>query len=457
MDYLRDAAQSSGRGIEGANVANPSPGEGAVRPYRWALIGALVLCSTAMLWYGFTIGVLLPDISDDLRLQPAQEGWLSSSFYFGQLVLILPVTAWLSRYHPLRTMGVVYLAVIVLLAAAAVTPWYWVQVGIRFVLAFAFVALNPVRTLVIAGWFRRDEVARVNSVFNSGFGVVQGVAFWSTGALLGALGGWREIVWMLVGVASVSSVVWFLVAARAPEPAYALPTGGEGTAGGGMGRVLRRKQVWFLCLIGTGGALTWATYLTFWPSFAQDEMGVSEGVTGVVLGVSALAIIPGSLAAVWAVRMMRSRRLFLIVATASQVPLFGLWAIVDQPLLLVIIGLFQGFSWIYFPIMLSIPFDFDGFDAREIALASALFIVANALALTLGPAVSGVVAERIEMRTVLLVAAIMPLISVLGAALLADPPRGPMREVGGTEAALAPASSAGRRPRSRPPRKRTVE
>ncbi|MGE0136008.1 MAG: MFS transporter, partial [Dehalococcoidia bacterium] len=205
-------------------------------------------------------------------------------------------------------------------------------------------------------------------------------------------------------------------------------------------RVLRRKLVWFLCIIGTGGALTWATYLTFWPSYAQDEMGVSEGVTGIVLGVSALAIIPGSLAAVWAVRVMRSRRLFLIVATASQVPLFGLWAVVDQPSLLILIGAFQGLSWIYFPIMLSIPFDFEGFNAREIALATALFIVANALALTLGPAVSGVVAEHVAMRTVLLVAAVMPLISVLGSVLLADPPRGPIRTVGGTEAALAPAS-----------------
>ncbi|MGE0227082.1 MAG: MFS transporter [Dehalococcoidia bacterium] len=423
-------------------MAEARVGEAAVRPYRWALIGALVLCSSAMLWYGFTIGVLLPDISEDLGLRPAEEGWLSSAFYFGQLVLTLPVTAWLSRYQPLRTMGVVYLGAVVLLAAAAVTPWYWVQVGIRFVLAFAFVALNPVRTLIIAGWFRRDEVARVNSVFNSGFGLVQTIAFWSTGALLGVLGGWREVMWLLAGIATLSAAAWALVASRAPAPAFALPSGAdeEGSSGGGMGRVLQRKEVWFLCLIGTGGALTWATYLTFWPSFAQDEMGVSEGVTGIVLGVSALAIIPGSLAAVWAVRVMRSRRLFLIVATASQVPLFGLWAVVDEPALLILIGLFQGLSWIYFPIMLSIPFDFDGFNAREIALATALFIVANALALTLGPAVSGVVAEHVAMRTVLLVAAIMPLISVLGAVLLADPPRGPLRTVGGPEAALAPAS-----------------
>ena len=72
-------------------MAEARVGEAAVRPYRWALIGALVLCSSAMLWYGFTIGVLLPDISEDLGLRPAEEGWLSSAFYFGQLLLTLPV------------------------------------------------------------------------------------------------------------------------------------------------------------------------------------------------------------------------------------------------------------------------------------------------------------------------------------------------------------------------------
>ena len=55
-----------------------------------------------------------------------------------------------------------------------------------------------------------------------------------------------------------------------------------------------------------------------------------------------------------------------------------------------------------------------------------MFFVANALALTAGPAFSGVAAEWIEMRTLLLVPALMPLASVAGALLLADP-RPPVR------------------------------
>jgi len=395
---------------------------GRVSAYRWVLITALVLCSTAMVWYGFTIGVLLPDISDELGLRPAEEGWLSSAFYLGQLLLTLPVTAWLARYRPLRTMAVVLALTAMLLAAAAVAPWYWAQVGIRFALAFAYVALNPVRTLIVAGWFQRGEVTRVMSLFNSGFGAVETIAFWSSGLLLTALGGWRPVIWLLVVLAVVGTVAWVAFSRMAPPPAAPLrdERGGGGGSDGSMRRVLRTRQVWLLCLIGIGGALTWSTYLTFWASFAQDDMGLSEGVTGIVLGCAAFAIIPGSLIAVWAVRIAGSRRLFLVVVTLSQVPLFGLWALVDNPVALVVIGLFQGLSWMYFPIMLSIPFDIEGFDASDIALASGMFFMANALALTAGPALSGIAAEWVDMRTVLLVNALMPLASVLGALLLAD-------------------------------------
>ena len=390
-----------------------------VHPYRWALIGALVLCSLALVWYGFTIGVMLPDISEDLGLRPAEEGWLSSSFYLGQLVLTLPVTAWLTRYNPLRSMGLVYAATVALLVAAALTPWYWGEVGIRFALAFAFVALNPVRTLIIAGWFRRDEVARVMSVFNSGFGVIQTIAFWSSGLLLTALGGWRALVWLLAGLAALSTAAWYLVARFAPPP-VAPPLAAGPRRGGSMARVLHHKQVWLLCLVGTGGGLTWATYLTFWPSFAQDDLGLSKGTTGVVLGCAALTIIPGSLMAAWVVDRVGSRRLFLIIATLSQVPLFGLWAVLENPVALIVIGLAQGLSWIYFPIMLSVPFELEGFDPSDIALATGMFFVANAAALTLGPAVSGMAAEQVSLRAVLLVAALLPVLSTVGALFLVD-------------------------------------
>jgi predicted MFS family arabinose efflux permease len=193
--------------------------------------------------------------------------------------------------------------------------------------------------------------------------------------------------------------------------------------------VLRHRQVWLLCLVGAGGGLTWATYLTFWAGFAQEELGLSKGAAGVVLGCSAVTIIPASLVAAWTVERVGSRRLFFVVATVAQVPLFGLWAVVEQPFALAVIGLAQGLSWIYFPIMLAVPFDLEGFDAQDVALATGMFFVANAAALTVGPGVSGVAAEWVSMRAVLLATALLPLLSTLGALFLVDSRRTPAAEV----------------------------
>jgi len=56
MDYQRDALARERAAVEAAWVAEAEMQAAAVRPYRWVLVGALVLCSTALLWYGFTIG-----------------------------------------------------------------------------------------------------------------------------------------------------------------------------------------------------------------------------------------------------------------------------------------------------------------------------------------------------------------------------------------------------------------
>jgi DHA1 family inner membrane transport protein len=406
--------------------------------YRWVLMGGLVLCSWGILWYGFTLGVLLPDMSDDLGIGSAAQGWLSSSFFLGQVVFSLPVTALLARLPPLRTMGIAYALGAVLIAVAALIPSYWVQLAMRLGVALVFVAMNPVRTMVLAGWFHRDEIPRANSVFNAGFGSVQTLGFWTSGALLGLLGGWRPLTVLFVVFAAAGALAWALVARAAPPPTTPLAS----TTGAGRGRswlaLFGRRDVLSLCLIGVGGAGTWAVYLTFWPQVARDEFGLGDGATGLVLGCAAVAIIPGSLAAAWVLRVVGGRLPFLLITTLAQVPTFAVFVLTGSIPLLIAVGFVQGLTWMYFPILLSVPFEFEGFDEQDVAIATGLFVVVNGAALALGPLAAGLAGEWLSMRTVLLVAAIAPLLSALGALLLGpEPARG--RPAPSTEGAAAPA------------------
>ncbi len=387
--------------------------------YRWVLLLGLPICGWAVLWYGFTIGILLADMRRDLDLHPAKEGWLSASFFLGQLLFVIPFTNWFARYPPVRTWSTVLALITILLLAAAAIPNYWAQLGLRFAIAALFVAINPVRTLLIGIWFRSEEVAHANGMFNAGFGLVQAAAFWASASLLDLLGGWRAMMALFAGLSAAATVLWTLVARDVAAPETALGSSEPASTHSSL-RVLWRREVWILSLVGAGGGMTWATFLTFWPALAEDSLGLSKGNISLVFGFSALAIVPGSLAASWILGWAGGRRRLLVVATMFQVPAYALLLTTGNPLLLTLLAIAQGLSWFYFPILLTVPFDMKGLDERDVAVATAVFITVNSGALALGPILAGVLAEGMSLRTVLALASLGPLLSTVGAMLLGD-------------------------------------
>ena len=413
----------------------------AISRDRWLLIGGLTACSLAMMWYGFAIGLLLPDMSEDLGLRRVQEGVLSSAFFLGQVLLTIPMSQLLSRFPPIRTMGVAYAGGAGLLLVAWLVPVYWVQVMVRFFIAVLFVTIQPVRTLLVGAWFRRDEIAFANSVFNSGFGLVQALAFLASGPLLALLGGWRAMMALFTALALAGAVAWAILGRRAPRP----PVAAEGPLlasrpGVSPLRVMRRSQVWWLSLTGTGAGLTWATYITFWPAFARDHRGLTDGEIGLVLGCSAIAVIPGSLIAARVLRWFGGRLPFLVATTLIQIPAYGLLMATDQVVLLAIIAFCSGLTWLYFPILLTVPFEMEDMNDREIAVATAFFVTMNTAALTVGPLLAGVLGEWVSMRAVLIGIAFAPLMSTVGALLL-----------GNEQAPAAPPDAPGESPLDLPP------
>jgi len=82
-----------------------------VPAYRWVVIGSLTTCAATSLTSMFVLGLLLPDISEDLSLSPSQQGWLASSLVFANLVLAIPMNLYLSRFRPWRTASIAFMGV----------------------------------------------------------------------------------------------------------------------------------------------------------------------------------------------------------------------------------------------------------------------------------------------------------------------------------------------------------
>ena len=78
---------------------------------RWIVVGTLTSGVATALTSIFVIGLLLPDISDELGLTPIQQGFLGASVVFGNLFLAIPLNLWLSRYRPWRVAVITVLGI----------------------------------------------------------------------------------------------------------------------------------------------------------------------------------------------------------------------------------------------------------------------------------------------------------------------------------------------------------
>ena len=78
---------------------------------RWIVVGTLTSGVAMALSSIFVIGLLLPDIAEDLDLSPVQQGWLGASVVFGNLFLAIPLNLWLSRYRPWRVAVITFLGI----------------------------------------------------------------------------------------------------------------------------------------------------------------------------------------------------------------------------------------------------------------------------------------------------------------------------------------------------------
>jgi CP family cyanate transporter-like MFS transporter len=392
-----------------------------LRGYRWLLLGAVMVCTWGITWYTYSLGVLLPYLRGSLGLSPSEEGWLGASFFLSSFLLTVPLTNWFAKMRPVRLMTVILILTTALFFVAALFANYWAQFGIRFLVAALFVASNPVRTTITHLWFRREEYATANGFANSSFGIIEPLAFAFSAPIASAFGGWEGTYVFIGGLSVLLTIAWVVLARERSTPLFPQPKPARpAEAGGSAYRVLRRREVWYAGLVATGAATTWSSFVTFWPTVAQEEFGLSESTAGFVWSFSALGILPGSLLAPYLLGRLGKRRPIIVGTAIYGLAIYLPMLLVQNIAGLTVLSLLQGLSWLFFPLLMTVPFQLRGVSPREIAVATAFIMVLNRGALALGPAVAGNLAEVVELRTTLMLLCAAPVISIVAGALLGE-------------------------------------
>ena len=344
-----------------------------------------------------SLGILLPNISEDLGLSSAQQGFLGSSMFIGTMIMSLPAGLWLSRPDASKVLlgALAFGTAFVMVQAWA--PNYTVLLLARLAFGIAIVARQPARALLTAQWFPRREIVLVNGLVNTTYGASAVIALLLTPYLqiwLDESWRWTLTIYGLIFI--VVTLVWAVVGKeRRTEEPTTVPALQERVISGDTSpwSVLKEKDIWIVG-VGMAGMLVMEfSILTLWPTLMLRERGIEETLSGAMLLTGAISEGIGSvvLSAMLMGRISRGMRrpIVAILALLLVGTAIGMNSSTTVPILWTFTAL-HGVGFSFVSLIWTVPFEIPGVTHRQIAVASGFIEGVGRLGGVLGPAFVGI-------------------------------------------------------------------
>jgi MFS family permease len=258
---------------------------------------ALMLFALAMINYidRVTLSFAAAPISKDFGLSPVALGYLFSSFLWTYTLFLIPMGMLVDRFGAKRVAG---FGIGLWSAATAATGIAWgfpSLLATRLLMGAGESTSNPAGARVVREWIPASERGITNAVFNSGSYAGPALCALVAGPIMAALG-WPALFFTAGGIGFVWLVCWLVWFARPEEAAWLgeeerqkiLNERGARKADldasapktGLIGLLRKGPTLWGLAL--TQGCNVYCQYLflTWMPSFLQNEKGLTFAKTG---------------------------------------------------------------------------------------------------------------------------------------------------------------------------------
>jgi MFS family permease len=364
-----------------------------------------------------TVGILLPSISSDLDLSPAQQGTLGSAAFWGNLALAIPLTWWASRFR-LKPLTTLTLALGTLsLFIQGWSPIFMVLILGRLVFGLSVIAREPARAMLLRQWFRPDEVIWAQSIGAAMFGVVVGGGILATPYILDAFGdSWRATLNIFAIAFVILTIMWVVLGREQIEPESDAT---DHSQSGIIQGALSYRDVWVTSFGFLGATFAWSGFVGFLPTLLLQSSDISLHWSGLIL---AIFIIIGGVAGLFLARAamaVNNRRYFLQSLGILMACTYAGMTLTSSLPLLISLSILNGLSWGFWPILHSVPFQLPGIRTREVAVALALITMMIAAGTALGPLVTGFLQEATgSLKTALIIVGITPISLTISGTLL---------------------------------------
>lgn len=359
--------------------------------YAWVVMNNLWGMDLVNTLVFMSIGVLIPIWREDLGMTAVQAGLMGSAGFMGFGLMALPASIWLTRYNP----KLVTLASAFGMGAAAllhaVAPTVEVLLAARFTFVVMAVCRIQMQVIFIQQWFMARLYAVVNGLDFSIRSIGQMAGTMVTPVLVSLLGGWRE-VHLLMAAAMLAMLVVWMFAGRQRLRTQA--EGGPAPQVGNPAGVLRRQKVlWMVAGCQMGAAFAFASFITFYPTYAIDKLDISLEAAGLLMGAFPIGGIAGSMAAGILSGMIGRRKPFIWVPGLVLPPTYLALLMVDSYLAAYALLFVAGMCAMAVPpILATIPLDMR-LPPREVAVTLGLVRTLFPIGATMGPLLVGFILE----------------------------------------------------------------
>lgn len=387
-------------------------GQGRKWNYGWVVVGAYMGIDAMVHVIGFSLGVFLPPITDELGMTLGQAGWLGSANWMVPGLLAIPLASLLARFPPKRLIAVAAIAAVPLAFLQGWAPNYWVLLFAR--VAFMSIMLGRIagRPQLIRQWFPAERITLVNSILTVGMGAALATAVFWTGDLIQALDGWRNALYVFAALFAVTSLGWLVLGRENPNPVFDVAS--EERPRFPIRAIIKYKALWLLGLGIAGDMLCFGAMETLWPKFAVEEGLVSLEQASYCLGLSYYGFMVGCLVGGIVSQKIGRRKPLLWLPGLFLPPLtFAILFTHSFPVHAVLWTVW-GLSEVYFPIITTIPYELRGMNTSEVAVATAFVVSMFTLGAALGPIMAGYIADAFgSLKLALAVTCVFPFLLVV--------------------------------------------
>ena len=383
------------------------------------VIGTFTLNFSIVILMMLSLGLLLPEISEDLSLSPSQQGLLASASMFANLALEIPFSLWLSRYRPWRIASLVFLFGAVTIAFNAWAPVFGVLLVARVLLGVTQLSTRAPLTLVTIQWIPPRKIGFANGVVYLIIDSLLGLGLIFVPLLMELVGGWRNTLYTWSIVSFIAAVLWIFLGRERITPEYQERM--KTQVGTPLAGVLKYKEVWLIALGSFGVFVGLEAYKTFYPTYIQDEFGLDIKVAGYVLGLMFLGMAPANFV-LSAVSFFAKRKPMVMVMCGLSLCLsyLGLLA-TDYVPFMILLGIISGAGIGYVPPILTLIYHLPGIKPREITVGIAFIFCSMWSGGALGPLLVGFVQQATDSLTLALgITAFAPLTLTIVGLFLSD-------------------------------------